>query len=261
MYKRKLNQVTIFEDPAMFGGISLNPNNAWVKLANLIPWWAFEEKYAEQFPSDTGQPADSLRVALGSQLIKEKYHFSDEMIVEEIAMNPYLQYFLGFPEYRQTPPFDPSMMTRFRQRLTPELMQEVNDVIIGRKKAESVGKDSHDDDPPNDDGGSSEEEPASEESEDDSIHLTGPKLGRPTKNPEVRKAELILEWLESGERGDIERRIGIGKRTTSLGLITAKLEHTSEVMAYTSVLTVNLQKRLRLLLRLLLALLRPARAV
>ena len=97
MYKRKLNQVTIFQDPAMFGGISLNPNNTWVKLANLIPWWAFEEKYAEQFPSETGQPAGSLRVALGSQLIKEKYHFSDEMIVEEIAMNPYLQYFLGFP--------------------------------------------------------------------------------------------------------------------------------------------------------------------
>ena len=47
-------------------------------------------------------------------------------------------------------------------------MQEVNDVIIGRKKAEDVGKDSHDYDPPNDDGGSSEEEPASEESEDDS---------------------------------------------------------------------------------------------
>ena len=93
------------------------------------------------------------------------------------------------------------------------------------------------------------------------IHLNGPKLGRPTRDPEVRKAELLLEWLESGERGDIERRIGIGKRTTSLGLIPAKLEHTSEVMAYTSVLMMNLQKRLRLLLRLLVALFRPARAV
>ncbi len=31
------------------------------------------------------------------------------------------------------------------------------------------------------------------------IHLNGPKLGRPTKDPEVRKAELLLEWLESGE--------------------------------------------------------------
>ena len=488
MYKRKLNQITIFEDPAMFGGIALNPENEWVKMAKLIPWWAFEEKYAEQFPSETGQPADSLRMALGSQLIKERYHFSDEKVVDEIAMNPYLQYFLGLSEYRQTAPFDPSMMTRFRQRLTPEMLQEVNDVIIGRKKAEDVGKDTHDDDPPDDDGGSAEESSA-EESEDDGknegtlildatcvpqnirfptdasllnearenseeiidalheagltdgekprtyrknakkrynrfsksrkktkksirtakkeqlnylrrnlksidiiirnhpdewekaltnwqlerlevirllyeqqrkmyethtnridnrivslsqpwvrpivrgkqnaevefgakvelsdvggflriedfrwdafnesttlkdsveayrkayghypervladtifrtrenvryckshhIHLNGPRLGRPPKDPAVRKAELLLEWLESGERGDIERRFGVGKRTTFLGLITAKLKHTSEVTAYTSVITLNLQKRLRLLLRLLLAFLRPAR--
>ena len=64
MYKRKLNQTTMFEDPAMFGGIALNPENDWVKMAKLIPWWAFEEKYAEQFPSKTGQPADSFRMAL-----------------------------------------------------------------------------------------------------------------------------------------------------------------------------------------------------
>ena len=51
MHKRKLNQVTIFEAPAMFGGISLNPENDWVKLAKMIPWWAFEEKYAAQFSS------------------------------------------------------------------------------------------------------------------------------------------------------------------------------------------------------------------
>lgn len=90
MYKRKSNQVSIFDDPAMFGGIPLNPENEWVKLAKLIPWWVFEEKYAEQFPSGTGQPADSLRMALGSQIIKERYRFSDEMTAAHIAMNPYL---------------------------------------------------------------------------------------------------------------------------------------------------------------------------
>ena len=52
MYKRKLNQVSIFENPAMFGGIALNPENEWVKLAKTIPWWVFEKKYAEQFPSN-----------------------------------------------------------------------------------------------------------------------------------------------------------------------------------------------------------------
>ena len=68
MYKRKLNQVSIFENPAMFGGITLNPENEWVKLAKMIPWWVFEKKYAEQFPSNMGQPADSVRAALGSQV-------------------------------------------------------------------------------------------------------------------------------------------------------------------------------------------------
>ena len=162
MYKRKLNQVSIFDNPAMFGGIALNPENEWVKLAKIIPWWVFEKKYAEQFSSNMGQSADSVRAALGSQIIKEKYQFSDEMTVEHIAMNPYLQYFIGLTEYRQTAPFDPSMMSRFRQRLTTKMLQDVNDVITGRKTAEQIvaeaedhdeGHD-HDDDPGEGSGGS-----------------------------------------------------------------------------------------------------------
>ena len=50
----------------------------------------------------------------GSQLIKDRYRFSDGMTVEHIAMNPYLQYFIGLTEYRQTAPFDPGMMPRFQ---------------------------------------------------------------------------------------------------------------------------------------------------
>ena len=160
MYKRKLNQVSMFDNPAMFGGIALNPENEWVKLAGIIPWWVFEKKYAEQFPSNMGQPADSLRVALGSQIIKEKYQFSDEMTVEHIAMNPYLQYFIGLTEYRQTAPFDPSMMSRFRQRLTKKMLQDVNDVISGRKTAKQIAAEAeehdggHDDDSGEGTGGS-----------------------------------------------------------------------------------------------------------
>ena len=487
MYKRKLNQVSIFENPAMFGGIALNPENEWVKLAKMIPWWVFEKKYAEQFPSNMGQPADSVRAALGSQVIKEKYQFSDEMTVEHIAMNPYLQYFIGLTEYRQTAPFDPSMMSRFRQRLTAEMLQDVNDVITGRKTAEQIvaeadeHDESHDDDSGESsggsggDGGQAEVKDAPNEGtlildatcapqairfptdtsllnearlntegiidslhaagltegrkprtyrviakkqyngfsksrrktgrsirrtrrqqlnylrrnlkhidtviqrhpgewenaltrwqrerlavirtlyaqqremyesgstriddrivslsqpwvrpivrgkqnapvefgakvamsdidgflrieylswdafnechtlqesveayrkayghypkrvladtifrtrdnlrycKEHGIHLNGPRLGKPTKDPAIRKQELHLEWLESGERGDIERRFGIGKRCYSLGRITAKLQHTSEIMIHMSVLTLNLQKRLRRLLRFVFA--------
>jgi len=499
MYKRKLNQVSLFDNPAMFGGIALNPENEWVKLAGIIPWWVFEKKYAEQFPSNMGQPACSLRQALGSQIIKEKYQFSDEMTVEHIAMNPYLQYFIGLTEYRQTTPFDPSMMSRFRQRLTPEMLQDVNDVITGRKTAEQIAAEAEEEQDSDHDnksgdgsagsGGESNEPEAKDEAKDEpkdepnegtlildatcapqairfptdtsllnearqntegiidalhaagltggkkprtyrivakkqyngfsksrkktsrsirntkrqqlnflrrnlkhidsviqnhpdewekaltrwqrerlavirtlyaqqremyesgstriddrivslsqpwvrpivrgkqnapvefgakvemsdidgflrieflswdafnechtlqdsveayrkayghypervladtiyrtrdnlryckkhGIHLNGPRLGKPPKDPEIRKQELHLEWLESGERGDIERRFGIGKRCYSLGRITAKLKHTSEIMIHMSVLTLNLQKRLRLLLRFIFAYLR-----
>ena len=493
MYKRKLNQVSMFDNPAMFGGIALNPENEWVKLAGLIPWWVFEKKYAEQFPSNMGQPADSVRAALGSQIIKEKYQFSDEMTVEHIAMNPYLQYFIGLTEYRQTAPFDPSMMSRFRQRLTTKMLQDVNDVITGRKTAEQIAAEAdehdegHDDDPgegSRGSGGEGRDSGTKEEANggtlildatcapqairfptdtsllnearqnteeiidslhtagltdgrkprtyrivarkqykgfsksrrktqrsirrtrrqqlnylrrnlkhidtviqshpgewenalsrwqrerlavirtlyaqqremyetgstriDDrivslsqpwvrpivrgkqnapvefgakvgmsdiggylriehlswdafnechtlqdsveayrrayghypervladtiyrtrenlrycrehGIHLNGPRLGKPPKDPVIRKQELHLEWLESGERGDIERRFGIGKRCYSLGRITAKLKHTSEIMIHMSVLTLNLQKRLRLLLRFIFAYFRHLR--
>lgn len=81
------------------------------------------------------------------------------------------------------------------------------------------------------------------------IHLNGPKLGKPNQDPKVRKAQQYQEWLESGERGDIERRFGISKRCYSLGLVMTKLKHTSEVSIHLSVLTLNLQRKLRLLLR------------
>ena len=47
---------------------------------------------------------------------------SDEDLTKEIAMNPYLQYFLGLREYRYECPFDASMMTRFRQRISKEML-------------------------------------------------------------------------------------------------------------------------------------------
>ena len=83
-------------------------------------------------------------MALGSLLIKERYQFSDEETVAHITMNPYLQYFIGLEAFTQKSPFDQSMMTRFRKRISTKTLQEVNDIIIGRetKKKDDDG-DSH----------------------------------------------------------------------------------------------------------------------
>ena len=132
MYKRHSSQMSLFDEPEMFGTLPLDPNNEWVKLSKLIPWAEFEYRYEEHFQSSTGQPACSARMALGSLLIKEDYQCSDEKVVAEIAMNPYLQYFIGLPAFQYSAPFDSSMLTRFRQRITPEMLDWVNDRIIGR---------------------------------------------------------------------------------------------------------------------------------
>ena len=137
MYKRHTGQVSMLETPEMFGTLPLDPKNDWIRLSKLVPWFEFDRKYRENFRSKKGQPAIDSRMALGALRIKPAYKgISDEDLAKEIAMNPYLQYFLGLREYRYECPFDPSMMSRFRQRITPEMLSWVNDQVIGRETAE-----------------------------------------------------------------------------------------------------------------------------
>ena len=51
-------------------GLHMNPDNRWVRLADRIPWDEFEVKYAKLFPSDTGNVAKPLRMALGALRIR-----------------------------------------------------------------------------------------------------------------------------------------------------------------------------------------------
>ena len=108
----------------------MNPKNRWIRLADQIPWNVFEEKYAQLFPSNTGNVAKPLRMALGSLIIQKKLQFSDRELVEQITENPYLQYFIGLPGYQETSPFDASTLTLFRKRLTQEIIMEVNEYIL-----------------------------------------------------------------------------------------------------------------------------------
>lgn len=108
----------------------MNPENRWVKKAARIPWDAIEDRYAELFPGTTGHPAKPLRVALGSLLIQKSYDYSDRELLEQLTENPYYQYFIGLPGYQQEPPFAPSLLVEFRKRLTAEVLEEINEMII-----------------------------------------------------------------------------------------------------------------------------------
>ena len=72
---------------------------------------------------------------------------------------------------------------------------------------------------------------------------------KPYADPAVAKAQKKLEWLESGEHGEIERKFGAAKRHYTLDCIVTKLQETSETLIHSIVLFMNLRKKLRLLLR------------
>lgn len=112
-----------------FGG-RLNPNNRWVKLAELVPWTEFEDEYAKHFPSELGPPSKSFRMALGAILIKHMKKLTDEQTVEEITENPYLQYLLGMEGYRDRAPFDETMMVHFRKRISADMLSRINGRIV-----------------------------------------------------------------------------------------------------------------------------------
>ena len=131
----------------MPNGVKLNPENRWVKKAEIIPWGDIEKRYAELFKNKKGNVAKPLRMALGALLIYHEYSsYSDEEVVYQIQENPYMQYFCGLPGYTDERPFDPSLMVYFRKRLTPEIIGEINEMIITANTPKDDNSQGDDDD-------------------------------------------------------------------------------------------------------------------
>ena len=128
-------------------GLHMNPNNRWIKMADLIPWDQFEKKYRHLFKSKTGNVAKPLRMALGALIIQKKFQYSDRELVAQITENPYLQYFIGLPGYQETAPFDASTLVLFRKRITAEMIMEVNDCLLQENKIASKEDDNDHQDP------------------------------------------------------------------------------------------------------------------
>jgi hypothetical protein len=80
-------------------------------------------------------------MAIGSLIIKERLKLSDEETVAIILDSPYMQFFIGMHSFSDRAPFDTSTMTYFRKRLTPEILAEINQMIIEASKED----DHHDD--------------------------------------------------------------------------------------------------------------------
>lgn len=152
MYKYRSKQIsfTDFNTPI---GMKLNPNNRWVKKAEMIPWDEIEQRYAKLFTNRKGNVAKPLRLALGACIIQAEYGYSDEEVALQIQETAYLQFFCGYTEYNdEKPPFDPSLMVYFRKRLTPEILGEINEMIIRNSETEEKSDNDDESNPPSNSG-------------------------------------------------------------------------------------------------------------
>jgi hypothetical protein len=80
------------------------------------------------------------------------------------------------------------------------------------------------------------------------IQLTGPALGRPSKNKEITKQAKKKEYQDICDRNIVEGEFGVGKRSYGLNRIMAHLQETSFCVIGIALLCMNLAKRLRSLL-------------
>lgn len=146
MYRRRnKNQLSIYDFILPFNG-HLNKNNRWVKLREAIDWGAIEEEYIQNFENlDSGEEALDSDLAFGSLYIQRKLRLTDRELVQQLSENPYMQFFIGFKEFNENPPFDPSLLVTFRKRFPEDVMNRIIERMFIEK--------SDDDDPP---GGGSE---------------------------------------------------------------------------------------------------------
>jgi len=99
--------------------------NALKKLADSIDWSFFDRELGEVYSDNAGRPPLATRLMVGIHYLKHAFNFSDEDACDQFKENPYWQYFCGLEFFEYALPFDRSSMTRWRQRIGPEKMEQL----------------------------------------------------------------------------------------------------------------------------------------
>ena len=152
MYRYSNGQISLadFKQPV---GMNLKESNRWVRKAQTIPWLEIEKRTPRCLPTAKAMWPSLCALRWAPCIIQAEYGYSDEETALQIQENPYLQYFCGYPGYDDEKlPFDPSLMVYFRKRLTPEVLGEINEMILRDAKARQSKEVEDKDDDNSDDG-------------------------------------------------------------------------------------------------------------
>jgi hypothetical protein len=123
------NQLTLcgFETPFEQ---QLTSTNRWVKLSKKIPWDKIVREYDSLFHAIEGRPPISGRIVIASVIIKHILNLTDRETIHQIQENVFMQYFLGFSSFTNEEPFSHTLFTTLRKRLSLDVINKINEVII-----------------------------------------------------------------------------------------------------------------------------------
>jgi len=110
----------------------LDPNNRWVVMSHVIPWYLFAKEYYKNFRTNRGAPTLDARLVLGVVIIKHMLKLDDVGVIEIIQENPYMQYFLGLTAFTTKPVMDPSLLVHIRKRIDLGTFEVMTDELIRR---------------------------------------------------------------------------------------------------------------------------------
>lgn len=108
----------------------LDPNDELVQLTHMIDWQLADRLYfGKVSTSKKNTNSKEARFAFGALILQQLYDFTDRLLISMVKTNPYFQYFLGMGYYKYKCPFTQSTLVQFRKRITPEMIQELNESI------------------------------------------------------------------------------------------------------------------------------------
>ena len=110
-------------------GMQLDMNNEWVRIAQQLPWKAWEALYVAMFPSNTGNVAKPCRTVMGSLILQMRLGYTDRELVDQLRQNPYYQYFIGLPSFQHTAPFARTLLVEWRKRIDLSFILKANDLL------------------------------------------------------------------------------------------------------------------------------------
>ena len=103
----------------------LDPGHELVVLAKKIDWRSLDAAFVNCYCPDIGAPAKAIRLMVGLHYLKYAFNESDESLVARWVENPYWQYFCGYTHMQHECPIHPTTMTKWRNRLGAERLEEL----------------------------------------------------------------------------------------------------------------------------------------